>query len=202
VGWNPTLLGGLIHRNSCAVHRPGVGNPRRTSCSTLGWVQADSEARTTFPLDEKTPVFNGTCWSLAGEDYETSDWVQSRGRRKADSRHREARRTRQVGEATRRVGHPDQDLGVLIRTDRGRLHPTVTKLDSGATLSVYMDDILITELAHPRRSRNCPVPSPETAGLRGQIVDEVSGSTPPYEERPGTNSRTRTTSMWVEVVRG
>jgi hypothetical protein len=78
----------------------------------------------------------------------------------------------------------------------------VNNLDSGATLSVYMDNILITELANPHRSRNHPILSPETSGLLGQIVDKELGSMPPYKERPGTNSRTRTTNTWVEVIRG
>ncbi|KAJ7333419.1 hypothetical protein DFH08DRAFT_814534 [Mycena albidolilacea] len=103
---------------------------------------------------------------------------------------------------TQRTGHPNRNPGVSIYTDRGRLYPTVTNLDSGANISVYIDDILLTGLAQPRRNRDRPAPPPGTPGLPGQIVDDESGSTPPYEERLGSNSRTRTTNMWVEVVRG
>ncbi|KAJ7309211.1 hypothetical protein DFH08DRAFT_823631 [Mycena albidolilacea] len=105
-------------------------------------------------------------------------------------------------EGPQRMGQPNRNPGVPIYTDRGRLFPTVTSLDSGATLSVYMDDILLTELAQPCRSRNCPAPTPGTPGLPGRIVDDEAGSTPPSKERPGSNSRTRTTNTWVEVVRG
>jgi hypothetical protein len=101
-----------------------------------------------------------------------------------------------------RTGHLNRNPGVSIYTDRGRLYPTVTNLDSGANISVYMDDILLTGLAQPHRNRNRPAPPPGTPGLPGRIVDDESGSTPPYEERPGSNSRTRTTNTWAEVVRG
>jgi hypothetical protein len=100
------------------------------------------------------------------------------------------------------MGQSNRNPGVPIYTDRGRLFPTVTNLDSGATLSIYMDDILLTELAQPRRSRSHPAPTPGTPGLPGRIVDDEAGSTPPYEERTGSNSRTRTTDTWVLVVRG
>ncbi|KAJ7362844.1 hypothetical protein DFH08DRAFT_799868 [Mycena albidolilacea] len=102
---------------------------------------------------------------------------------------------------TQRTGHPNRNPGVSFCTDRGRLYPTIN-LDSGADISVYMDDILITGLAQPRRDRNHPAPPPGTPGLPGRIVDDESGSTPPYEERPGSNSGTRTADTWVEVVRG
>jgi hypothetical protein len=105
-------------------------------------------------------------------------------------------------EGPQRIGQPNQNPGVPIYTDRGQLFPTVTNLDSGATLSVYMDDILLTELAQPCRSRNRPAPTPGTPGLPGRIVDDEAGPTPPYEERTGSNSRTRTTNTWVSVVRG
>ncbi|KAJ7325406.1 hypothetical protein DFH08DRAFT_817084 [Mycena albidolilacea] len=125
------------------------------------------------------------------------------------SREEGRKRTRATGgrdrprrEATQRMGHPNLNPGVSIYTDRGRLYPMVTNLDSGATPSVYMDDILIMELAQPRRSRNRPTPPPGTPGLPSRIVDDESGPTPPYEERLGSNSRTRTTNTWVEVVRG
>jgi hypothetical protein len=94
---DPYSGGGHVHRNGCAVCCPGMGNPRRMGCSTFRRVQADSKVQTTFSLDEKTPVFNGTCWSLAGEDYKTSDWAQLRGRKEEDPRHREMRQTQQEG---------------------------------------------------------------------------------------------------------
>jgi hypothetical protein len=89
-----------------------MGNPRRTGCSTFGRVQADSKARTTFPLDEKTLALNGTCWSLADEDYKTSDWAQSRGRKEEDPHHRETRDKRNPTGGGRPLG----DLGIQIRT--------------------------------------------------------------------------------------
>jgi hypothetical protein len=144
-----------------------MGNPRRTSCFTLRWVQADSKAQTTFPLDERTPVFNGTCWSVAGEDYEASDWAQSRGRKEEDPHHREARQTQQE-----RIGHSESWTSRSeprgINSHRQGATIPYSNLDSGATLSIYMDDILITELAQLCRSRNHPVPSPETSSLPGQ----------------------------------
>jgi hypothetical protein len=147
--------------------------------------------RTTFLLDEETLVFNGMCWSLVGEEFTRPPTGLSReeGRRRTHAAERRDKPGRRR-EATRRVGHLEQNLGVSIHTDRGHLYPTVTNLDSGATLSIYMDDILITELANTHRSRNHFFPSPKTSGIPGQIVDEALGSTPPYEERLGTNSRT------------
>jgi hypothetical protein len=109
---------------------------------------------------------------------------QEEGRRRTCTTERRNEPSRR-GEATQRVGHPDRNPGVSIYTDSGQLYPSVTNLDSGATLSMYMDDILLTELAQPCKSRNCPAPSPETSGLPGRIVDDKSGSTPPSEERPG-----------------
>ncbi|KAJ7305495.1 hypothetical protein DFH08DRAFT_824995 [Mycena albidolilacea] len=57
------------------------------------------------------------------------------------------------------------------------------------------------ELAQPRRSRNRPAPTPGTPGPLGRIVDDEAGCTPPYEERPGSNPRTRTTNT-VPICRG
>jgi hypothetical protein len=103
-----------------------------------------------------------------------------------EERRRSARTTGGRGrpgrEGPQRMGQPNRNPEVPIYTDRGRLFPTVTNLDSGATLSVYMDDILLTELAQPRRSRNHPAPTPGTPGLTGRIVDDELRSIPPYEE--------------------
>jgi hypothetical protein len=91
--------------------------------------------------------------------------------RSREERRRSARATggqdRPGREGPPRMGQPNRNPGVPIYTDRGRLFPTVTNLDSGATPSVYMDDILLAELAQPRRSRNRPAPTPGSPGLPG-----------------------------------
>jgi hypothetical protein len=66
-----------------------MGNPRRMGCSTLGQIQVGSKVRTTSPLDEKTPVLDRACWSLAGEDYKTSNWAQSRGKKEEVTKYKE-----------------------------------------------------------------------------------------------------------------
>ncbi|KAJ7309959.1 hypothetical protein DFH08DRAFT_823244 [Mycena albidolilacea] len=55
---------------------------------------------------------------------------QEEGRRRTHTTERREEPNRR-GEATWRSGHPDQNPGVLIRTNGGQLYPMVTNLDSG-----------------------------------------------------------------------
>jgi hypothetical protein len=96
-GLEPYSGGGACSQEWLHCVLPWYEQPKKNRWSTLGRVQADSKVWTTFPLDEKAPVFNGMCWSLAGKDYQASDWAQLRGRKKEDLHHRETRQTQQKG---------------------------------------------------------------------------------------------------------
>jgi hypothetical protein len=104
--WVGTLLwwGGLVAGMAAlCVALVWATQEERVALPSGGYRRVGSKAWTTLPLDEKTPAIDGTCWSLVGEDYETFDWVQSRGRKEEGSPHRGPRRTQERGHSENRT---------------------------------------------------------------------------------------------------
>ncbi|KAF8146036.1 hypothetical protein K438DRAFT_1781396 [Mycena galopus ATCC 62051] len=82
-------------------------------------------------------------------------------------------------------------------TSRRRSHPI---LDSGAVLSVFTDDVLVTGLP-TRIHGDPPTPSSEASEIPELVTDEDLEATPPYE-RLSTSTRTQLDRVRAEMVQG
>ncbi|KAF8166124.1 hypothetical protein K438DRAFT_2066894 [Mycena galopus ATCC 62051] len=97
-----------------------------------------------------------------------------------------------------RLGRSDTTRVPRGYTSCGPSHPI---LDSGAMLSMFMDDVLVTGL--PTRIHGDPPPPPsETSEIPELVMDEDFEATPPYKERLSTSARTRLDRVRVEMVQG
>ncbi|KAF8194460.1 hypothetical protein K438DRAFT_2129522 [Mycena galopus ATCC 62051] len=83
-------------------------------------------------------------------------------------------------------------------TSRGQSHPI---LDSGAVLSMFTDDVLVTGLP-TRIHGDPPAPLSEASEVPELITDEDLEATPPYEERLSTSARSRLDRVRAEMVQG
>ncbi|KAF8154318.1 hypothetical protein K438DRAFT_2077000 [Mycena galopus ATCC 62051] len=83
-------------------------------------------------------------------------------------------------------------------TSRGQSHPI---LDSGAILSMFMDDVLVTGLP-TRIHGDPPAAHSEASEVPELITDEDLEATPPYEERLSASARTRLDRVRTEMMQG
>ncbi|KAF8145487.1 hypothetical protein K438DRAFT_1781908 [Mycena galopus ATCC 62051] len=142
-------------------------------------------------------------------------WLMKISRPQGESGHGQGRRgTRAVFATTMwrepgdredlvsRPGHPNLTRVLRGYTSRGQSHLV---LDSGAVLSMFTDNVLVTGLATWIHG-DPPTPPSETSEIPELIpelvTDEDFEATPPYEERLSTSARTQLDRVCAEMVQG
>ncbi|KAF8143802.1 hypothetical protein K438DRAFT_1783375 [Mycena galopus ATCC 62051] len=137
-------------------------------------------------------------------------WLMKISRPQGEPSHGQGRRgTRTFATTMRREPGDREDIASRPRhsdsaripwgyTSCGQSHPI---LDSGAVLSMFMDNVLVTGL--PTRIHGDPPAALSKASEVPELItDEDLKTTPPYEERLSTSARTRLDRVRMEMVQG